>query len=135
MSLFFPIPDPNYAQRFSLAPIPGQGILHEFHEMLHGMSEKGVFFLASCIEEDLWQASMSAQCCTDAPGGHVVGFGSKFDGGVRMLTNPIFYKIEMVGKAKRRVTARGKQVKASKAIIEARLDEEHRHIRFQPRPG
>ena len=47
-----------------------------------------------------------------------------------MVTNPIFYKIEMVGKAKRRGTARGRQVKASKAIIEARLDQEHRHITF-----
>ena len=47
-----------------------------------------------------------------------------------MLTNPIFYKIEMVGKAKRTGTARGKQVKAGKAIIEARLDEQHRNIPF-----
>jgi len=46
-----------------------------------------------------------------------------------MLTNPIFYKIEMLGRPKEG-TARGKQVKASKAIIEARLDEEHRHIAF-----
>ncbi|KIM76118.1 hypothetical protein PILCRDRAFT_91756 [Piloderma croceum F 1598] len=37
---------------------------------------------------------------------------------------------EMVGKAKRRGTARGTQVKASKVIIKARLDEEHRHIPF-----
>jgi len=47
-----------------------------------------------------------------------------------MWTNPIFYKIEMVGKAKRTGTARGKQVKAGKAIIEARLDEQHRNIPF-----
>ena len=47
-----------------------------------------------------------------------------------MLTNPIFYKIERVGKAKRMNTVRGKQVKASKAIIEARLDEQHRSIPF-----
>jgi hypothetical protein len=47
-----------------------------------------------------------------------------------MLTNPVFYKIEMVGKAKRKGTARGKQVKAGKVIIEARLDEQHRNIPF-----
>jgi len=47
-----------------------------------------------------------------------------------MLTNPIFYKIEMVGKTKRTGTAWGKQVKAGKAIIEARLDEQHRNIPF-----
>ena len=47
-----------------------------------------------------------------------------------MLTNPIFYKIEKVGKAKRKATTRGKQIKASRAIIEARLDEEHRQIPF-----
>ena len=47
-----------------------------------------------------------------------------------MLTNPIFYKIEKVGKAKRKATARGKQIKAGRAIIEARLDEEHRQIPF-----
>ena len=47
-----------------------------------------------------------------------------------MLTNPIFYKIEKVGKAKRKATTQGKQIKASRAIIEARLDEEHRQIPF-----
>ena len=36
----------------------------------------------------------------------------------------------MVGKAKRKGTAQGKQVKAGKAIIEARLDEQHRNIQF-----
>ena len=47
-----------------------------------------------------------------------------------MLTNPIFYKIERVGKVKRMNMARGKWVKASKAIIEARLDKQHRNIPF-----
>src|ERR1700683_11614 len=54
----------------------------------------------------------------------------QFYEGVRMLTNPIFYKMERVGKAKRMNVARGKQVKASKAIIEARLDKQHRNIPF-----
>ncbi|KIM79874.1 hypothetical protein PILCRDRAFT_790708 [Piloderma croceum F 1598] len=52
------------------------------------------------------------------------------DGGIRMLTNPVFYKIEIVGKAKRKGTAQGKQVKAGKVIIKARLDEQHRNIPF-----
>ena len=47
-----------------------------------------------------------------------------------MLTNPILYKIEMVGKVKMVNMARGKQVKASKAIIDARLDQQHRNIPF-----
>ena len=47
-----------------------------------------------------------------------------------MLTNPVFYKIEMVEKAKRKATSRGKQVKVGRVIIEAKLDEEHRHIPF-----
>jgi len=50
------------------------------------------------------------------------------------VTNPIFYKIEMVGKAKRRVQREGRQVKPAKPLIEARLDEEHRHIAFN-KPG
>ena len=36
----------------------------------------------------------------------------------------------MVGKAKRTGTAQGKQVKAGKAIIEARLDEQYRNVPF-----
>ena len=43
-----------------------------------------------------------------------------------MLTNPIFYKIEMVCKAQRVGTARGKQVKASRTTIETRWDEQYR---------
>ena len=47
----------------------------------------------------------------------------QFDGGVRMLTNPIVYKIEKVGKAIRKTATWGKQIKAW-------LDEEHRLIPF-----
>jgi hypothetical protein len=46
----------------------------------------------------------------------------QFNGGVRMLMNLISYKIEMIGKAKRTLTVRGKQIKASRVIIEVRLD-------------
>jgi hypothetical protein len=36
----------------------------------------------------------------------------------------------MIGKAKRTPTTRGKQIKASRVIIEARWDERHRNIPF-----
>jgi hypothetical protein len=73
------------------------------------------------------QCLPNAVACTQKACGRL---WEQFDGGVRMLTNPIFYKIEKVGKAKRKATSRGKQIKASRAIIEARLDEEHRQIPF-----
>jgi len=40
MSLFFPIPDPNMRKDSVWHPFLAKGYLHEFHEMLHGMSEK-----------------------------------------------------------------------------------------------
>ena len=54
----------------------------------------------------------------------------QFNGGVKMLTNPISYKIEMIGKVKRTPNARGKQIKASRVIMEVRLDEQHHNIPF-----
>jgi len=129
MSLFFPIPDPNMRKDSVWHPFLAKGYLHEFHEMLHGMSEKESSSLLLALKKIFGrlQCLPSAVACSRRACGRL---WEQFDGGVRMLTNPIFYKIEMVGKAKRKGTARGKQVKASKAIIEARLDEEHRHIAF-----
>jgi hypothetical protein len=73
------------------------------------------------------QCLPSAVSCTYKACGRL---WEQYHGGVKMLTNPIFYKIERVGKAKRSANMRGKQVNTSKAIIEARLDEQHRQIPF-----
>ena len=43
----------------------------------------------------------NAVACTQKACGRL---WEQFDGGVRMLTNPIFYKIEKVGKARRKAT-------------------------------
>ena len=129
MSLFFPIPELNIHKDSVWHPFLVKGYICQFHEALYAMSEKESSSLLFALKKIFGrlQCLPNAVTCTRKACGRL---WEQFDGGVRMLTNPIFYKIEMVGKAKRRGTARGTQVKASKAIIEARLDEEHRHIPF-----
>ena len=127
--LFFPIPEFNIWKNSVWHPLLAKGYIKEFHRTLYPMTknESSSLLLALAKIFCRIQCLPNAVACTEKACGRL---WEQFEGGIRMLTNPIFYKKEVVGKAKRKGTARGKQVKAGKAIIEARLDEEHRHIPF-----
>ena len=127
--LFFPDPELNIRERSVWHPFLSKGYIREFHETIYPMTEKD----SASLLRNLGKIFGRVQCLPNAVACTTKACGrlwEQFEGGVRMLTNPIFYKIERVGKAKRMNTARGKQVKASKVIIEARLDEQHRNIPF-----
>jgi hypothetical protein len=125
--LFFPDPELNIQECSVWHPFLIKGYIRELHETIYSMTEKD----SASLLQNLGKIFGRVQClpnavaCTTKACG---GLCEQFEGGVWILTNPIFYKIERVGKAKRMNTARGKQVKASKAIIEAR--EQHRNIPF-----
>jgi hypothetical protein len=127
--LFFPIPEFNIRKDSVWHPFLTKGYIREFHETLYPMTDKDTSSLLHALGKIFGriQCLPNAVACTQKACGRL---WEQFNGGVRMLTNPVFYKIEKVGKAKRLTTVRRKQVKAGRAIIEARLDEEHRHIPF-----
>ena len=129
VDLFFPGPDVNILEKSVWHPFVTRGYIWEFHQTIHSMIEDKISSLLRALGRIFGriQCLPNAVTCTQKSCGRL---WEQSDGGIRMLTNPIFYKIEMVGKAKRTGTARGKQVKAGKAIIEARLDEQHRNIPF-----
>jgi hypothetical protein len=129
VELFFPMPEFNIHENSVWHPFFLKGYIHEYHRTLSGMTEEESSLLLIGLKRIFGriQCLPSAVSCTPKACGRL---WEQHHGGVRMLTNPIFYKIERVGKAKRSATMRGKQVKASKAIIEARLDEQHRQIPF-----
>jgi len=129
VQIFFPDPEFNIRKHSVWHPFLIKGYIREFHETLYSMTEKESSSLLLALARIFGriQCLPNAVACTQKSCGRL---WEQFEGGVRMLTNPTFYKIEMVGKAKRTGTARGKQVKAGRAIIEARLDEHHRHIPF-----
>jgi hypothetical protein len=56
------------------------------------------------------------------------------DGSIQFLTNPIFYKFEGISSG-RQTTRQVFRVKASRNILEARLDEHHRGIPFDQSKG
>jgi hypothetical protein len=125
--LFFPNPELNIQERSVWHPFLIKGYIKEFHETIYPMTEKD----SASLLQNLGKIFGRVQCLPNAEACTTKACGTlweQFERGVQMLTNPIFYKIERVGKAKRTNTARGKQVTASKAIIEARLDEQHRNI-------
>ena len=129
VDLFFPGPDVNIRENSVWRPFLTRGYIREFHQTIHSMTEDDISSLLRALGRIFGriQCLPNAVTCTQKSCGRL---WEQWDGGIRMLTNPVFYKIEMVGKAKRKGTARGKQVKAGKAIIEARLDEQHRNIPF-----
>ena len=129
VDLFFPSAECNIRKDSVWHPFLTKGYIREFHETIYPMAEEDVASLMQRLRRIFGriQCLPNAVACTQKACGRL---WEQFDGGVRMLTNPIFYKIEKVGKAKRKATTRGKQIKASRAIIEARLDEEHRQIPF-----
>jgi hypothetical protein len=127
--IFFPTPEFNIRDKSVWYPFLTKGYIREFHATLYPMTEKDSSSLLRALGKILGriQCLPNAMACTQKACGRL---WEQFDGGIRMLTNPIFYKIERVGKAKRKATSRAKQVKAGRAIIEARLDEEHRNVPF-----
>jgi hypothetical protein len=129
VDLFFPGLDVNIREKSVWHPFMTRGYIREFHQTIHSMTEDETSSLLRALGRIFGriQCLPNAAACTQKSCGRL---WEQSDGGIKMLTNPIFYKIEMVGKAKRKGTARGKQVKAGKAIIEARLDEQHRNIPF-----
>ena len=118
MDLFFPGPDVNIRKNSVWHPFSTRGYIREFHQTIHSMTEDDVSSLLRGLGRIFGriQCLPNAVTCTQRSCGRL---WEQSDRGIRMLTNPVFYKIEMVGKAKRKGTAWGKQVKAGKAIIEA----------------
>ena len=129
VDLFFPVPEFNIRKESVWHPFLSKGYIREFHETIGSMTNQESSSLLMALGRIFGrlQCLPNAVACTQKACGRL---WEQFEGGIRMLTNPVFYKIETVGKAKRSATVRAKQVKASKAIIEARLDEQHRQIPF-----
>ena len=128
-NVFFPVPELDIRKDSVWNPFLEKGYIKEFHETMDELTDRdssSLIFLLQKIFGRLQCLPSALPCSTRTVG----RLWEQFDGGVKMLTNPISYKIEMIGKAKRTPTARGKQIKASRVIIEARLDEQHRNIPF-----
>ena len=127
--LFFPDPELNIWECSVWHPFLIKGYIREFHETIYPITEKDSAFLLQNLGKIFGrvQCLPNAVACTTKACGRL---WEQFEGDVQMLTNLIFYKIERVGKAKRMNIARRKWAKASKAIIEARLDEQHSNIPF-----
>jgi hypothetical protein len=84
-----------------------KGYLQEFHNILVATGDEEsetLFFSLAKIFERL-QCLPNALACSKRTVGRL---WEPFNGGTRMLTNPVFNKLEMIGKAKRASTRRGK---------------------------
>ena len=104
MSMFFPIDKSNIRNKSVWHPFLIKGYIKEFHKTIYPMTEKDVSSLLCSLGRILGRI----QCLPNAVASTQKACGrlwEQCDGGVRMLTNPIFYKIEKVGKAKRKATA------------------------------
>jgi hypothetical protein len=129
LSIFFPPPDCHIHRGSVWHSLLTKGYIRDFHQRLDSLTEAEAHRLTRSLKVLLEEVQClpNAFACTPRTAGRL---WEQSDGGIRMLTNSGFYKLERVGKAKRSGTNRGKQVKASRVIIEARLDEEHRSIPF-----
>lgn len=101
--VFFPVPEFNIGEKSVWHPFLTKGYIQEFHATLYPMMESDTSSLLHALGKILGriQCLPNALACTQKSCGRL---WEQFEGGIRMLTNPIFYKIERVGKAKRKAT-------------------------------
>jgi hypothetical protein len=100
VDLFFPGLDVNILEKSVWHPFVTRGYIQEFHRTIHSMIEDKISSLLRALGRIFGriQCLPNAVTCTQKSCGRL---WEQSDGGIRMWTNPIFYKIEMVGKAKR----------------------------------
>jgi hypothetical protein len=106
VDLFFPGLDVNIHEQSIWHPFLTRGYIGEFHQTIYSMTEDDTSSLLRALGRifSRIQCFPNAVTCTQKPYGRLL---EQSDGGIRMLTNPIFYKIEMVGKARGKVQLKG----------------------------
>lgn len=126
---FFPAPDSHFNPNSIWLPFVQKGYIRQYHQRLSTKTERQQQDLEEALELIFFHLQCLPMAAACQPTGRAVGHIWKaVDGRIQLITNPIFYRLEKVGSdvtKKQRVTVR---VKASNAVIEARLDQEHRGI-------
>jgi hypothetical protein len=128
--IFFTPSDHEFTTKSVWGSFVNKGYLKIYHEALTEGSEDAV----ETLQSELRKYFGRVQCLPDAALGTIGRLWSVADGSIQFLTNPIFYKFEGISSG-RQTTRQVFHVKASRNILEARLDEHHRGIPFDQSKG
>jgi hypothetical protein len=129
VEIFFPHPEKQLSRNSVWRPLAEKGYIREFHRRAESLSAERLHHLTNALAN----LFSNVQCL---PPAQACGSGRKTGriwqarkGMVEILTNSRFYRLVRIGKSteQRQSTAR---VKASNAVVAARLDEEHRGIPY-----
>jgi hypothetical protein len=131
VDVFFPLPTSKLNVNSVWLPFVKKGYLKDFHRLAQSLPAEQLADLLNMLKTIFHnlQCLPFAHACKEhgRQTGQVWKSGAGF---VEMLANPQFYRIRRIGKGevKKRITFR---LKASKAVVEARLDQEHAGIPYK----
>jgi hypothetical protein len=130
VDIYFPPPGVKLHARSLWRSLVSKGYIGKYHDLLEEMSDEDI----EVLNFELRKMFGRLQCLPDASLTSVGKLWPVGGGSIQLLTNPIFYKIERISSGKR-LTRKVFRVKASRPVIEARLDGYHRGITFDQAKG
>lgn len=123
--IFFPPPHQKFSEKSVWTSFLKKGYLNLYFKALDEMEDDEIEEMQCELRKHFGRV----QCLPDAALSSTGRLWTVNNGSIQFLTNPIFYKIDRIGSGVK-ATRQTFRVKASKNIIEARLDEHHRGIPF-----
>jgi len=132
VDVFFPLPTKKLNDDSVWKPFVTKGYIKEFHRLARSLPAEQLEDLLKALRTIFYnlQCLPFAQSC-QTQGNRKKGQIWKSAGGwVEMQTNPRFYRVLRIGKKEVKKKT-GTRLKASKAVVEARLDQEHRGIPYK----
>jgi hypothetical protein len=132
LSIFFPAPDAGFNANSVWQPLMDKGYIGEYHHLCKTLSERRLLEIKmglGIIFAHLQCLPVSKRC---QEGGRRCGTIWKTRNGyIELVTNSRYYKLARIGNATREKKAVRRRVKASTAVIAAKLDQEHRGIPYK----
>jgi hypothetical protein len=125
VKVFFPLPDTAINGKSLWNTLAQKGYIGEYHRIVASLSSEGRETLNQALEV-IFQ---NLQCLPNArPCGNGRNLGRIWkarDGMVEIMTNSRFYRLVSIGGNTRKKRGHTARIKASNAVIAAKLDEEH----------
>jgi hypothetical protein len=129
--IFFPPLHHTFHTKSVWESFAKKGYIKAYYNSLDEISEDD----GETLRSELRKHFGRIQCLPEATLNNSIGrLWVVTDNSLQFLTNPIFYKIERISSG-RKMTRQVFRVKASRDILEARLDEHHRGIPFDQSKG
>jgi hypothetical protein len=130
VEIFFPPPGKVFTPKSIWHTLAEKGYIKDFHRIFTALTARGQETLNHALRVIFRHLPCLPPAKPCGSGRNAGSIWKASEGTVEIVTNSLFYRLERIGNApkKRENTAR---IRASNAVITARLDEEHRGIPYR----